>query len=60
MRPKEFMRELTQDGWKVVRIEGSHHIMKHPKKSGLLVLPMHNKEMATGTLNQLRKDAGLK
>ncbi len=60
MRPKEFLKELAQDGWKVVRIEGSHHIHQHPKKPGTLSVPVHNKEMATGTLNALRKAARLK
>ena len=60
MRPREFLKELAQDGWNVVRIEGSHHIHQHPTKPGTLSVPVHNKEMATGALNALRKAAGLK
>jgi predicted RNA binding protein YcfA (HicA-like mRNA interferase family) len=60
MRPKEFLKELAKDGWKVVRIEGSHYIHQHLTKPGNVSVPVHNKEMATGTLNTLRKAAGLK
>jgi len=60
MRPKELMKLLSQNGWKIVRIEGSHHIHQHPTRSGNISVPLHNKEMATGTLNAILKAAGLK
>ena len=60
MRPKELMKTLAQDGWTVVRIEGSHHIHQHQTKPGSISVPVHNKEMAAGTLNAILKAAGLK
>ena len=60
MKPKELIKVLQNDGWRVVRIEGSHHIHQHPVKPGNLSVPLHNKEMATGTLNAILKAAGLK
>ena len=60
MRPKELMKRLQKDGWKVVRIEGSHYIHQHPTKPGSISIPLHNAEMATGTLNAILKAAGLK
>ncbi|WP_061215384.1 type II toxin-antitoxin system HicA family toxin [Syntrophomonas wolfei] len=60
MNPKELMQILAQDGWKVVRIQGSHHIHKHPAKSGTIPVALHNKDMAPGTLNKILKIAGLK
>jgi predicted RNA binding protein YcfA (HicA-like mRNA interferase family) len=54
------MKLLARDGWKVVRIEGSHHIHKHPTKAGILSVPVHHTDVPTGTLNQILKMAGLK
>jgi predicted RNA binding protein YcfA (HicA-like mRNA interferase family) len=60
MRPKELMRILAQDGWQVVRIEGSHQIHKHPSKPGTIPVALHNKEMSKGIVNKILKAAGLK
>ncbi|MCR5177323.1 MAG: type II toxin-antitoxin system HicA family toxin [Anaerovibrio sp.] len=59
-KPKELLQILEDDGWRVVRIKGSHHIMKHPTKPGMITLPMHNKDMKPGTYNTILKQAGLK
>ncbi|MCG8400981.1 MAG: type II toxin-antitoxin system HicA family toxin [Firmicutes bacterium] len=60
MKPKELMKLLTEDGWVIVRIQGSHHIHKHPTKPGTIPVALHNKDMAPGTLNKILKAAGLK
>ena len=60
VKPKELMRILAQDGWVVVRIQGSHHIHKHSTKPGTIAVAFHNKDMALGTLNKILKAAGLK
>ena len=36
MKYNEFLRLLKKHGWYVLRVEGSHHIMTHPKKKGTL------------------------
>lgn len=58
MKPKEVMKILANDGWQVVRIQGSHHIHKHPSKPGTIPIALHNKDMAPGTLNKIFKAAG--
>lgn len=60
MKPKDLIRILEKAGWKVARIDGSHHIMKHADKPGMIVVPLHNKDLKPGTLNQILKQAGLK
>jgi len=60
MRPKEMLKTLQRDGWNIVRVSGSHHILQHPTKSGNISLPMHNKEMTIGLQNTILKAAGLK
>lgn len=59
-KPKELLQILEDDGWRVVRIKGSHHILKHPTKSGMITLPMHNKDLKPGTYNTILKQVGLK
>ena len=60
MKPKDLLIILGEDGWQVVRIKGSHHILKHPVKPGMIVWPMHNKDLKQGTYNNILKQAGLK
>ena len=55
MKPKDLIRILKQNGWKVVRIEGSHHIMKHSDNSNLIVVPLHNDDLGTGLFNKILK-----
>lgn len=52
---------LEEDGWKVVRQRGSHRQLKHPSKPRLVTLPgKPGDDLATGTLNSVLKQAGLK
>jgi predicted RNA binding protein YcfA (HicA-like mRNA interferase family) len=37
----QLRRALRRDGWIIVRQSGSHAIMRHPKKSGRVILPIH-------------------
>lgn len=60
MKPKELIRKLEQEGWQVVRIDGSHHMMKHLESTELIVVALHNKDLKPGTLNKILKQAGLK
>lgn len=59
MKPKELLKILKRDGWRVVRINGSHYIMEHPTKEGMPVIPMHNKDLRIGTYKQILTEAGL-
>jgi predicted RNA binding protein YcfA (HicA-like mRNA interferase family) len=60
MKPKELVKKLETDGWKIIRISGSHYIMKHFEKPGMPVIPLHNKDLKPGTLNNILKQAGIK
>jgi predicted RNA binding protein YcfA (HicA-like mRNA interferase family) len=58
---RDVMTLLSNDGWRVVRQRGSHRQLKHPSKPGLVTVPgKPNDELATGTLNSVLKQAGLK
>jgi len=60
MTGKEILKLLKKYGWKLDRVNGSHHIMK---KDGFppLPVPVHgNKDLKKGTENKILKRSGLK
>jgi predicted RNA binding protein YcfA (HicA-like mRNA interferase family) len=61
MKSSELLRILKQDGWAEMRQKGSHIVMVHPSKKGVLIVPSHGSaEVGTGLANKLLKQAGLK
>jgi predicted RNA binding protein YcfA (HicA-like mRNA interferase family) len=59
MTGKEVLSLLKKNGWTLDRISGSHHIMIKGIKT--LSVPVHgNKDVPTGLLHKLLKEAGLK
>jgi predicted RNA binding protein YcfA (HicA-like mRNA interferase family) len=61
MKTSELFRILRNDGWEVVAQKGSHKQLKHPTKTAKLIVPDHGaKEIATGTLHAILRQAGLK
>lgn len=58
MKDKELLKLLLKNGWKLNRINGSHHILEKDKKT--ISLPIHNKDMKKGIEKSILKKAGLK
>ena len=57
----ELLRILKKDGWYKARQTGSHIIMKHTKKEGILIVPFHSsKEVKPGLLKSIFKKADIK
>lgn len=57
---KQLAKIVQAHDWELVRINGSHHIFKHPKMVGNLVIPVHgNETLKTGILRSIMKTAGL-
>ncbi|GAA3608735.1 hypothetical protein GCM10022223_25970 [Kineosporia mesophila] len=53
------VRALEREGFKVARIAGSHHIMRHPDGRGTTV-PVHaDRDLAKGTLRGILNNGGL-
>ena len=59
MKPRELVRLLEKEGFVFIRQSGSHAIYKKPGMK-LIIVPIHSKDIPTGTLNGILKDAGLK
>jgi len=57
---RELARLVERNGWKLLRISGSHHIYGRPGSVVRLSIPIHgNKPLKTGLLAHLLKSAGL-
>ncbi|MBS0352962.1 MAG: type II toxin-antitoxin system HicA family toxin [Proteobacteria bacterium] len=60
MNSVDVIRMLKADGWEEVAVCGSHHQFKHPSKPGRVTVPHLKKDLASGTLHSMLKQAGLK
>jgi predicted RNA binding protein YcfA (HicA-like mRNA interferase family) len=60
MNSSQLIRMLEEDGWKLVRITGSHHHFKHLEKRGLVTVPHPKKDLPIGTTKSILKAAGLR
>ncbi|MDX2241947.1 MAG: type II toxin-antitoxin system HicA family toxin [Leptolyngbyaceae cyanobacterium bins.302] len=57
---KAFCKIVEQYGWELKRVTGSHHIYCKEGEKAILSIPVHsNRDLPTGTLRSLMKDAGL-
>ena len=58
MRDKDLLKRMQKNGWKVVRVNGSHHILE--KDGKIETIPIHGKDVPNGLLNAILKRHGLK
>lgn len=57
---KKLCKILEENGWKLVRIAGSHHVFAKQGETARIVVPVHaNKEIKVGLLKAILKTAGL-
>ena len=59
MDSRDILAALLADGWQEVRRRGSHMQLKHPTKPGLVTLPHPKRDLPSGTLRSIEKQAGL-
>lgn len=58
MRDKDLLKLMQKNGWKIVRVNGSHHILE--KDGKIETIPIHGKDVPNGLLNAILKRHGLK
>ena len=59
VRGDKLVRALERAGFKVARVAGSHHIMRHPDGRGTTI-PVHpGRDVAKGTLRGILADTGI-
>jgi predicted RNA binding protein YcfA (HicA-like mRNA interferase family) len=59
LTPKEIVKILKQKGFVLDRSRGSHQIWLHPVSRKRAIIPMHNKDLPSGTLYSILKQAGI-
>lgn len=60
MKSGDLIKELKAAGWKLDRVRGSHHVFRHPSFSRVIPVPHPKKDLPKGTVQAIRKSAGLK
>lgn len=56
---RQIIKMLEADGWVLMRTVGSHHQFRHPTKPGLVTVPHPKRDLPTGTVKSIFKQAGL-
>jgi predicted RNA binding protein YcfA (HicA-like mRNA interferase family) len=57
---KTLCKIIERKGWELKRVTGSHHIYIKQGVDAILSIPVHgNRDLPTGTLKSIMKDAGL-
>jgi len=59
MSGADLMRELKKAGWRLARVNGSHHVFTHPLRTGIVLVPHPKKDLGTGLLKAIRHQAGI-
>jgi predicted RNA binding protein YcfA (HicA-like mRNA interferase family) len=62
MKYRDILRLLEDDGWFLVRTNGSHRICQHPTKPGSIPVPVHSlgNDIPTGLRQAILRQAGLR
>ena len=58
MKDKDLLKLLKKNGWEVIRIKGSHHVLQ--KDNQIEVVPIHGQDVPSGLLNKILERTGLK
>jgi len=53
------VRALERCGWELDRTKGSHQVFRHQEHSHRVVVPMHARDLARGTLLQIVDASGV-
>ena len=60
MKIRHVLRLLRRDGWRVVRVRGSHRQLHHPTKPGTVTVAGHpSRDLAPATLKSILRQAGI-
>ena len=58
MTSADLIRDMQRAGWWLDRVNGSHHIFKHPTRPGLVVIPHPRKDIPAGTARSILRQIG--
>lgn len=60
MKSSDLINMLEADGWFECSRKGSHITFRHPTKKNHVTVPHPKKDLGTGLVHRILKDAGLK
>ncbi len=55
---RKLIKLLKEAGWELVDVRGSHHQYKHPQIVGRVTVPHPKKDLPTGTVKAIYRQAG--
>lgn len=58
IKPRQMIKVLEQKGFKFIRQKGSHRLYR--KGNLRVTIPYHNKDLKSGTLRSILRQAGIK
>ena len=59
MTSADLIRDMERAGWQLDRVNGSHHILEHPSRLGVVVVPHTKKDLGLGLVRAIRRQAGI-
>jgi predicted RNA binding protein YcfA (HicA-like mRNA interferase family) len=59
MSSADLLSELKKAGWRLARVNGSHHVFTHPQHTGIVVVPHPKKDLGKGLVKAIRQQAGI-
>lgn len=60
MNSRDIIKALGAGGWFLKRVTGSHHHFIHATQAGIVTVPHPKKDLPTGTVKAIEKQAGIK
>lgn len=60
MKSRDVIKAIEAEGWRLIRVVGSHHHFRHPDRPGLVTVPHPKADLALGTLKSIEKRSGVK
>lgn len=58
MTSRDVISRLKAEGWNLVHTKGSHQQFKKPNRPGRVTVPHPKKDLPTGTLRSIARQAG--
>ena len=59
MTSSQLIKKMLKAGWVLRAVKGSHHVYTHPDRPGHISVPHPKKDLGTGLLHKLLKQADL-
>lgn len=58
--PREVMKILKDNGWKLIRTKGDHYMFEKEKRRETIAVPVAKKDISIGTLKNIERQSGIK